>query len=70
MTDWLGKFPVWSSLLKNASLEEVATVINDALISRASADRLTAAAPLLTRQEEKVLTLWMDGASNQKLPLT
>ena len=71
MTDWLGKFPVWSSLLKNASLEEVATVINDALISRASfADRPTAAAPLLTRQEEKVLTLWMDGASNQKLPLT
>ena len=67
MTDWLGKFPVWSSLLKNASLEEVATVINDALISRASADRPTAAAPLLTRQEEKVLTLWMDGASNQKI---
>jgi DNA-binding CsgD family transcriptional regulator len=52
--------------LKNASLEEVATVINDALISRASADRPTAA-PLLTRQEEKVLTLWMDGASNQKI---
>ena len=67
MTDWLGQFPVWSSLLKNASLEEVATVINDALISRASADRPTAAAPLLTRQEEKVLTLWMDGASNQKI---
>ena len=67
MTDWLGKFPVWSSLLKNASLEEVATVINDAVISRASADRPTAAAPLLTRQEEKVLTLWMDGASNQKI---
>lgn len=25
------------------------------------------AAPLLTRQEERVLTLWMDGASNQKI---
>ena len=52
MTNYLTQFPVWASLLKNADLEEVAMVI---------------AAPLLTRQEEKVLTLWMDGASNQKI---
>jgi len=67
LATWLGNFPVWSSLTKNAPLEEIATVINDALISRASTYRPTVAAPLLTRQEEKVLTLWMDGASNQKI---
>ena len=43
--DRLGNFPVWSSLMKNAPLEEIATVINDALISRASTYRPTVAAP-------------------------
>ncbi|WP_163335247.1 helix-turn-helix domain-containing protein, partial [Enterobacter hormaechei] len=45
----------------------LATVINDALTTRASVEIPAVAAPLLTRQEEKVLTLWMDGASNQKI---
>jgi DNA-binding CsgD family transcriptional regulator len=67
MTNYLTQFPVWASLLKNADLEEVAMVINDALTSCASVERPQIASPLLTRQEEKVLTLWMDGASNQKI---
>lgn len=67
MTAWLENFPVWSSLMKNARLEELATVINDALISGSDTHRPTVATPLLTRQEEKVLTMWMDGASNQKI---
>ena len=67
MTDFVGHFPVWASLSKNADLEALATVINDALTSCASVEIPQVAAPLLTRQEEKVLTLWMDGASNQKI---
>lgn len=67
MTAWLKQFPVWSSLLKNARLEQLGTVIHDALISRANSEKPKVTAPLLTRQEEKVLTLWMEGASNQKI---
>jgi DNA-binding NarL/FixJ family response regulator len=67
MSCYLAQFPVWSSLLKKAGLDELATVINDALTSRASIEIPRVAAPLLTPQEAKVLTLWMDGASNQKI---
>ncbi|MCU6284450.1 response regulator transcription factor [Enterobacter cloacae] len=67
MTGFLSQFPIWASLTKNAGLETLATVINDALTTRASVEIPAVAAPLLTRQEEKVLTLWMDGASNQKI---
>ena len=67
MTDYLAQFPIWSSLSKNTDLEKLAAVINDALTTCASAELPEMAAPLLTRQEERVLTLWMDGASNQKI---
>ncbi|MEH0888437.1 LuxR C-terminal-related transcriptional regulator [Enterobacter sp. UNJFSC 003] len=67
MTGYLSQFPVWSSLMKNIGLDQLATVINDALTSCASIEIPKVAAPLLTRQEEKVLTMWMDGASNQKI---
>ncbi|CAH5455349.1 response regulator transcription factor [Enterobacter cloacae] len=67
MAGFLSQFPIWASLSKNAGLETLATVINDALTTRASVEIPAVAAPLLTRQEEKVLTLWMDGASNQKI---
>jgi DNA-binding NarL/FixJ family response regulator len=64
---YLEQFPIWSSMQKNVDLEALATAINDALTSRASVGIPDVAAPLLTRQEEKVLTLWMDGASNKKI---
>ena len=67
MTDYLAQFPIWASLSKNTDLEKLAAVINDALTTCASAELPEMAAPLLTRQEERVLTLWMDGASNQKI---
>lgn len=67
MAGFLSQFPIWASLTKNVGLETLATVINDALTTRASVEIPAVAAPLLTRQEEKVLTLWMDGASNQKI---
>lgn len=63
----LGAFPVWSSLLKKTDLDTLAAVINDALTSCASIEIPHVAAPLLTRQEEKVLNMWMDGASNKKI---
>ena len=50
MTARLENFPVWSSLMKNARLEELATVINEALISGSDTHRPTVATPLLTRR--------------------
>ncbi|WP_368543979.1 helix-turn-helix transcriptional regulator [Enterobacter soli] len=67
MKEHLAPYPIWSSLLKNTGLEQLATVINDALAACASVEIPQIAAPLLTRQEEKVLNMWMDGASNQKI---
>ncbi|WP_318372147.1 helix-turn-helix transcriptional regulator [Enterobacter sp.] len=58
------QFPVWASLSKSTSLATLANSINDALRSRPADDEVNMATPLLTRQEEKVLSLWMDGANN------
>ncbi|STQ14688.1 two component LuxR family transcriptional regulator [Enterobacter cloacae] len=51
MAGFLSQFPIWASLTKNAGLETLATVINDALTTRASVEIPAVAAPLLTRQE-------------------
>ncbi len=67
MTEYLKQYPIWSSLLKRVDLEGLAMAISDALTAYASVEIPKIAAPLLTRQEEKVLTLWMEGASNQKI---
>jgi DNA-binding NarL/FixJ family response regulator len=61
------KFPVWASLFKNTPLKDLAQVINDALASQTTCEPAHTVAPLLTRQEERVLSLWMEGASNQKI---
>jgi len=50
MSAFMDTFPLWASLSKTAPLD----------VSEPG----PAATPLLTRQEEKVLMLWMDGASN------
>lgn len=67
MSGYIQQFPVWASLCKNTSLEALARVINDALSTCASYEIPQIATPLLTRREEKVLALWMEGASNQKI---
>lgn len=67
MSGYIKQFPLWASLCKNTSLEALARVINDALSTCASYEIPQIATPLLTRREEKVLALWMEGASNQKI---
>lgn len=67
MASYLKQFPLRALLYKNTHLDKLASVINDALASYASFELPQVATPLLTRQEEKVLTLWLEGASNQKI---
>lgn len=64
---FMNTFPLWASLAKKTSLEVLAQTINEVLASQEISESAVVATPLLTRQEEKVLTLWMDGASNQKI---
>lgn len=67
MSGYIMQFPLWASLCKSTSLDTLARVINDALSTCASYEIPQIATPLLTRQEEKVLALWMEGASNQNI---
>jgi DNA-binding CsgD family transcriptional regulator len=64
---FMNTFPLWASLAKTIPLAILAQTINEALASQEISEPGPVATPLLTRQEEKVLTLWMDGASNQKI---
>lgn len=67
MSGFLNQYPLWATVQKKTSLDALAAVINDALSACASYEIPKMATPLLTRQEERVLTLWMEGASNQKI---
>jgi DNA-binding NarL/FixJ family response regulator len=67
MSGYLNQYPLWATLEKKASLDTLATVINDALSACISYELPKMATPLLTRQEERVLALWLEGASNQKI---
>ena len=64
MESYCQQFPVWGRLDKSTPLETLARSINGALCSRPTEDIQQTATPLLTRQEEKVLSLWMDGTNN------
>ncbi|MBW9399622.1 helix-turn-helix transcriptional regulator [Leclercia sp. LSNIH6] len=64
MSAFMDTFPLWASLSKTAPLDVLAQTINAALAAQEVSGPGPAATPLLTRQEEKVLMLWMDGASN------
>ncbi|URN99645.1 LuxR C-terminal-related transcriptional regulator [Leclercia adecarboxylata] len=67
MTAFTGTFALGPSLPKTTPLKALAKVINETLAAQECNESGPAATTLLTRQEEKVLTLWMDGASNQKI---
>lgn len=60
-------YNVQTTLLKTASLEALAKAINVAVLSRPVKTLPQIVTPLLTRQEEKVLSLWMEGRSNQSI---
>lgn len=61
------RYPVFAALSKQISLPELAQTIHDALLSRSFSEAPDNASPLLTPQEEKVLTMWMEGASNNAI---
>jgi DNA-binding NarL/FixJ family response regulator len=67
MSAFMQRFPVWASLLKNTSLDRLSETINEALLTQGSCEPAYLVAPLLTKQEERVLSLWMEGDSNQKI---
>jgi DNA-binding NarL/FixJ family response regulator len=58
---------VGEALSKKAPLDALGRHIMTTLQSRPIANPARIATPLLTRQEEKVLSLWMEGASNQAI---
>ena len=64
MSAFLDTFPLWASLSKTVRLEMLAQTVNKALAAQEVSEQGPVATPLLTRQEEKVLMLWMEGASN------
>ena len=58
------QYAVHSVLSKRTTLSELSDSIQDALCVRPALKATKNATPLLTPQEEKVLSMWMDGVSN------
>ena len=67
MSAFMQRFPVWASLQKNTALDTLSETINDALTTHEVCEPAYMVTPLLTKQEERVLSLWMEGDSNQKI---
>lgn len=67
MESYCQQFPLWERTDKSVSLDALARSINGALCSRAADVVPQAVSPLLTRQEEKVLSMWMDGTNNHSI---
>lgn len=67
LSEYFAQFKIESTLLKTAPLETLAQTIDSIVLARPVRSMPTVATPLLTRQEEKVLTLWMEGRSNQTI---
>lgn len=60
----------YSVLTKHTSLNALTHTIQEALQDRPTLALAKNATPLLTPQEEKVLSMWMDGVSNQVIAAT
>ena len=67
LAQYCAQYDVHTSLLKTTPLETLAHAIDAVVLSRPSRIVPQIATPLLTRQEEKVLSLWMEGRSNQSI---
>jgi DNA-binding NarL/FixJ family response regulator len=67
LTEYCAQYAVHASLLKTVPLETLAYAIDAAVLARPIRHVPQLATPLLTRQEEKVLSLWMEGRSNQSI---
>lgn len=61
------RYPVCASLTKQVSLVVLAEKIHNALLTGSVSEAPGNASTLLTPQEEKVLTMWMEGASNNAI---
>ncbi|HGY3715692.1 LuxR C-terminal-related transcriptional regulator [Citrobacter sp. Res13-Sevr-PEB04-36] len=64
------QYAIHSVLSKRATLTELSGSIQEALGVRLELETTKNATPLLTPQEEKVLSMWMDGASNNAIAAT
>lgn len=60
----------YSVLTKHTSLNALTHTIQEALQDRPTLALAENATPLLTPQEEKVLSMWMDGVSNKMIAAT
>ncbi len=67
MESYCRQFTLSARLAKTSPLDELAKAMNTALLARPVYAEPQAAAPLLTRQEEKVLSLWMEGTNNHSI---
>ena len=60
-------YQVHAVVSKQATLHELSRNIQDVLLAQSVTDTPKTATPLLTPQEEKVLTMWMEGAGNNAI---
>ncbi|MGK9173528.1 LuxR C-terminal-related transcriptional regulator [Yokenella regensburgei] len=67
LDDYCAQYALHASLQKSVPLETLAYAIDAAVLARPVRMAPHIATPLLTRQEEKVLSLWMEGTSNQSI---
>lgn len=67
LSGFYAQFKICATLLKTEPLEKLAQVIDDIVLAHPTRSIPQMATPLLTKQEEKVLTLWMEGKSNQSI---
>lgn len=64
LSAFCAQFPIAAMLQKTDPLEMVAQAIDNMMQARPFRPARRVVTPLLTRQEEKVLTLWMEGRNN------
>ncbi|WAH51307.1 LuxR C-terminal-related transcriptional regulator [Pseudescherichia vulneris] len=67
MENYCQQFPISARLAKTDPLNELEKAIDTVLLARPAYAEPQAATPLLTRQEEKVLSLWMEGTTHHSI---